>query len=160
MLFMPCVWAAAERLCRPLVRYLCKMLQKYEHLLFFTTYGIGNVYVSYKKIAQKHVWGTLHGWMKERRRSEGLRCPCSGCRANFYERRDDFYVAVFSTRRPEKTGRRGKKRPRRGRKFPRRGRFFPRHLFPAGRRSGKTGRYVKNITSYVKNIPSYVNFFT
>ena len=36
MLFMPCVWAAAERLCRPLVRYLCKLLQKYEHLLFFT----------------------------------------------------------------------------------------------------------------------------
>ena len=55
MLFMPCVWAAAERLCRPLVRYLCKLLQKYEHLLIFTTYGIGNVYVSYKKIAQKHV---------------------------------------------------------------------------------------------------------
>ena len=36
MLFMPCVWTAAERLCRPLVRYLCKMLQKYEHLWFFT----------------------------------------------------------------------------------------------------------------------------
>ena len=160
MLFMPCVWAAAERLCRPLVRYLCKLLQKYEHLLFFTNIRDWKCVRFLQKYSTKHVWGTLYGWMKERRRSEGLRCPCSGCRANFYKRRDDFYVAVFSTRRPEKTGRRGKKRPRRGRKFPRRGRFFPRHLFPAGRRRVETGRYVKNITSYVKKITSYVNFFT
>lgn len=55
MLFMPCVWAAAERISRPLVRYLCKLLQKYEHLWFFTNISIGNVYVFYKNIVQKHV---------------------------------------------------------------------------------------------------------